>query len=128
MMPSEMTSRLVALCFDANDPRRLARFWADALHWEIDDESRDQIGLVPTDDTGFPLLFLPVRETKVGKNRLHLDLTTTSIDDQRGTVRELIELGARHIDIGQGSEAAHVVLADPQGNEFCVIEPDNSFL
>jgi len=128
MTQNGMTSRLVALCFDANDPLRLARFWADALHWEIDDEAPDEIGLVPTDDTRFRILFLPVPEKKAGKNRFHLDLTSTSIDDQKETVGRLVELGARRIDIGQGPDEAHVVLADPEGNEFCVIEPENSFL
>jgi len=128
MPQNGMTSRLVALCFDANDPLRLARFWADALHWEIDDETPDEIGLVPTDGTRFRILFLPVPEQKVGQNRIHLDLTTTSIDDQQETVARLVELGARHIDIGQGADDAHVVLADPEGNELCMIEPDNSFL
>ena len=128
MTQSGMTSRLVALCFNANDPLRLARFWADALHWEIDDESHDEIGLVPTDDTRFRILFLPVPEEKAGKNRVHLDLTSTSVDDQKETVGRLVELCARHIDIGQDPDDGHVVLADPEGNEFCVIEPDNSFL
>ncbi len=129
MTPVEGTgSRLAALCFDANDPLRLARFWADALRWDSGDATHDEIGLVPTDGTRFPILFLPVAEQKAGKNRLHLDLTTTSIDDQQETVARLVELGARHIDIGQSPDEAHVVLADPEGNEFCVIEPDNSFL
>jgi len=123
-----MTSRLVALCFDANDPLRLARFWAEALHWAIPDETQDLIDLAPTDGTRFGILFLPVPEKKTGKNRIHIDLTTTSIDDQTETVRRLTELGARHVDIGQRPEERHVVLADPEGNEFCVIEPDNSFL
>src|SRR5258707_11065333 len=123
-----MTSRLVALCFDANDPLRLARFWADALRWETDEETHDEIGLVPTDDTRFQIDFAPVPEKKTGKNRIHLDLTTTSIDNQTRTVERLVELGARHIDIGQGPEELHAVLADPEGNEFCVIEPGNSFL
>jgi hypothetical protein len=123
-----MTSRLVGLCFDANDPQRLARFWATALRWETDDETRDATGLVPTDDTGVRILFLPVSEKKTGQNRIHLDLTTASLDDQTETVGTLIELGARHIDIGQGPDEPHVVLADPEGNEFCVIEPQNSFL
>jgi hypothetical protein len=56
MMQNGMTSRLVALCFDANDPLRLAGFWAKALHWEIHDEIHDEIGLVPTDDTRFRIL------------------------------------------------------------------------
>ena len=123
-----MSSRLVALCFDANEPLRLARFWADALRWNIDDETPHEIGLVPTDDTKFEILFLRVPEEKVGKNRIHLDLTTASIDDQKETVARLIELGARHVDIGQSPDEPHVVLADPEGNEFCVIEPENNFL
>src|SRR6478735_368816 len=123
-----MTSRLIALAFDANDPLRLARFWAEALHWGIDDDSDDGVVLVPTDGTRFQIEFFAVPEPKVGKNRLHLDLTTTSIDDQQETVARLLELAARHIDVGQGPTDRHVVLADPEGNEFCVIEPDNSFL
>jgi hypothetical protein len=128
MMEKGMGSRLVALCFDANDSLRLARFWAEALHWEIDAEAQNEVGLVPTDGTRFRILLLPVPEPKAGTNRLHLDLTTTSIDDQKETVARLVELGAHHIDIGQRPDEGHVVLADPEGNEFCVIEPDNSFL
>src|SRR5579862_5076741 len=123
-----MTSRLVALCFDADEPLRLARFWADALRWEIDDDNPGEIGLVPTDDTRFQIVFEPVPTKKAGQNRLHLDLTTSSIDDQKESVARLIELGARPIDIGQSADEPHVVLADPEGNEFCVIEPGNNFL
>ena len=126
-----MTSRLVSLCFDANEPLRLARFWAAALNWEIDDETPAEVGLVPTDDTGFRIVFLPVPEKKPDRddiNHIHLDLTSASIDDQEETVATLVELGARHIDIGQGPDDGHFVIADPEGNEFCVIEPDNSFL
>jgi Glyoxalase-like domain len=68
------------------------------------------------------------RKPKAGQNRIHLDLTTTSLDNQHESVSKLVELGARHIDIGQSPDEPHVVLADPEGNEFCVIEPDNSFL
>ncbi|MGH9275183.1 MAG: VOC family protein, partial [Acidimicrobiales bacterium] len=66
--------------------------------------------------------------TKVGPNRIHLDLTTTSLEDQQETVARLLELGGRHLDVGQGPEDEHVVLADPEGNELCVIEPTNKFL
>jgi predicted enzyme related to lactoylglutathione lyase len=128
MLASGMTSRLVALCFDANDPLRLARFWADALRWEIDDETEDEVCLVPTDGTRFRILFLPVPDAKTSQNRLHLDLTTSSIDDQSERVARLVALGASHIDIGQRPDEGHVVLADPEGNEFCVIEPGNNFL
>src|SRR5581483_4763373 len=123
-----MTSRLVSLCLDANDPPRLARFWARALHWDLDDADPDEIVLVPTDGTRFDIIFERVPETKAGKNRIHLDLTTESLDDQRTTVDELLGLGADQVDIGQGADARHVVLADPEGNELCVIEPGNSFL
>ena len=127
-MQTEMTSRLIALCFDANDPLELARFWAAALRWEIGDETVDVISLVPTDGTTFQIDFARVPEKKVGPNRLHLDLTTRSIDDQQDSVARFIELGARHIDIGQRPDEGHVVLADPEGNELCIIEPGNKFL
>jgi hypothetical protein len=123
-----MAARLVALCIDANDPLGLARFWAHALRWEVDAGTGEEIVLVPTDDTSFRIVFRPVPEPKSGRNRIHLDLTTTSIDDQRDSVSRLIERGARHIDVGQGPDDPHVVLADPEGNELCLIEPQNSFL
>ncbi len=106
----------------------MARFWAAALRWEVGDEAADEVRLVPTDGTRFTLAFVPGATAKVGQSRSHLDLTTTTLEDQRGSVEALIELGARPIDIGQRPEEGHVVLADPEGNEFCLIEPDNSFL
>jgi predicted enzyme related to lactoylglutathione lyase len=121
-----MTCRLVALSFEANDPLLLARFWAEALSWDVDET--DEIRLVPSDGTGFGMVFRQVAERKAGKNPIHLDLTTSSLDDQAQMVERLLRLGARHIDVGQGPEDKHVVLADPEGNEFCVIEPDNKFL
>ena len=59
---------------------------------------------------------------------MHFDLTSTSLEDQQQTVARALELGGRHIDVGQRPEEGHVVLADPEGNEFCVIEPGNNFL
>jgi hypothetical protein len=73
-------------------------------------------------------LFLRVPEPKITKNPIHLDLTTSSLEDQSESVARLIELGARHDDVGQTPDDAHVVLADPEGNEFCLIEPTNRFL
>jgi predicted enzyme related to lactoylglutathione lyase len=121
-------ARLVALTFDAKHPRRLARFWAGVLGWEMARDSSDGSALLPSDDTGFLLRFLPTEEAKSGPNQMHLDLTSTSLEDQQQTVARALELGARHIDVGQRPEEGHVVLADPEGNEFCVIEPGNSFL
>jgi catechol 2,3-dioxygenase-like lactoylglutathione lyase family enzyme len=123
-----MTCELHALCFDANDPLRLARFWAGVLGWEMATGPRDGVALLPADDTGFRIRFQPTHERKTGQNQMHFDLTSTSLADQQQTVAKALALGARHIDIGQRPEEGHVVLADPEGNEFCVIEPGNSFL
>jgi predicted enzyme related to lactoylglutathione lyase len=122
-----MTSRLVALCFDANDPRRLARFWAGVLSWTMADDGGGS-ALVPNDDTGFRLRFLPTQAPKSVQNQMHFDLTSTSLEDQQQTVARSLQLGARPVDIGQRPDEGHVVLADPEGNEFCVIEPGNNFL
>jgi predicted enzyme related to lactoylglutathione lyase len=123
-----MTSHLVALCIDANDPLRLARFWAGVLEWEMADDPYGGITLLPSDDTGFRIRLLSTEEQKAGRNQMHLDLTSTSLEDQQQTVTRSLELGARHIDVGQRPDEGHVVLADPEGNEFCVIEPGNNFL
>ena len=123
-----MTSRLYALSFDANDPPGLARFWAGVLRWEVADDPHGGVSLLPTDDTGFRLRFLPTPEQKVGQNRMHFDLTSTSLEDQQQSVATALALGGRHIDVGQLPEEEHVVLADPEGYEFCVIEPGNNFL
>ena len=123
-----MTSDLLAVCFEANDPPGLARFWAGLLGWDTTDDLHDGIALLPNDDTGFRLRFVSTREPKVGQNQMHFDLTSTSLEDQQRTVARSLDLGARHIDIGQRPDEPHVVLADPEGNEFCVIEPGNGFL
>jgi hypothetical protein len=92
------------------------------------DDPHDSIALLPSDDIGFRIRFLPTQEQKVGPNQVHLHLTSTSLEDQQQTVARALGLGARHLDVGQRPEEGHVVLADPEGNEFCVIEPGNSFL
>ena len=120
-----MTSHLVALGFDANYPHRLARFWAGLLNLGIAD---DGLTLLPGDDIRFSIQFQPTQQQKAGPNQVHLHLTSTSLDDQQSTVARALGLGGRHLDIGQSPEDEHVVLADPGGNEFCVIEPGNNFL
>jgi predicted enzyme related to lactoylglutathione lyase len=106
---------------DAHDPGALGRWWAQALGWVIlDDETEDaeQVVEIRSDPDTLPgLLFLPVSDTRVVKNRLHLDFRP---DDQQAEVDRLLALGAHRVDIGQG-EASWVVLADPEGNEFCVL-------
>ncbi|PAZ10355.1 bleomycin resistance protein [Streptomyces sp. SA15] len=123
-----MTCQLFALCLDASRPMPLARFWSGFLGWEIVDDPYDGVAVLPSDDTGFRIRFLPTREPKVGQNRMHFDLTSTSLEDQQQTVARALDLGAQHIDVGQRPEEGHVVLADPEGNEFCVIGPGNKFL
>ena len=123
-----MASHLYALCFGANDPLRLARFWSGLLGWELTGDPRAGHQLLPNDDTGFRLRFLPVPEPKTGPNQVHFDLTSASLEAQDETVARALKLGGRHIDVGQLPEEGHVVLADPEGNEFCVIEPGNTFL
>jgi hypothetical protein len=94
-----MPTHLVHLAVDAIDPDRLARFWAIALGWQIgpaDDEERDvrPAGYHYPDPSALPLVFVPVPERKTGKNRIHLDLATSSAEHQAGLVARLITLGA----------------------------------
>jgi hypothetical protein len=122
-----MSTRLVHLVIDAVDPGPLARFWAAALHWEIADEEPDEVDVWPPrfsypDPAALPLVFVPVPEAKKGKNRVHLDLATRSVAHQAAEVERLLALGAAPADIGQ-RDVPWTVLADPEGNEFCVLDP-----
>jgi predicted enzyme related to lactoylglutathione lyase len=106
------------LDIDANDPAALARFWAAALDYKLEPgDDPAEAAVIPKDGKGVQLLFLQVPEGKTIKNRLHLDLRPA---DQDAEVERLLGLGARRVDIGQG-EQTWVVLADPEGNEFCVL-------
>jgi len=112
---------------DANNPARLARFWASALNWVIPDEAADEVDVCPAgysypDPAAMPLVFVPVPGAKHGKNRVHLDLASISLAHQADLVARLRTLGASPVDVGQG-DVPWVVLADPEGNEFCVLEP-----
>jgi hypothetical protein len=123
-----MTSQLHAICFLAGEPRRLARFWSEFLGRELVDDARDGVALLPGADNAYRIRFIPHDEPKRGQNRAHFDLTSDSEQDQQRKVARALELGARHTDVGQLPEEGHVVLADPEGNEFCVIEAGNNFL
>jgi len=113
-----MTSRIYTVTVDCADPARLAEFWAAVLGWQVDPEGgEDELAVEPEDDADTALLFLRVPESKAGKNRIHFDLAP---DDQDAEVARLEQLGASRIDIGQG-EQTWVVMADPEGNEFCVL-------
>ncbi len=121
-----MPSRLLAVTFDAHDPAGLAQFWGVMLGRSVLETSG--AALLPGTITQVGLGFTPTRTAKVGLNRMHLHLTSDSDAGQRETVAKAVELGASHLDVGQRPEEGHVVLADPGGNEFCVIPPGSSFL
>ena len=114
-----MTSRIYFVTIDARDPAALAEFWRQVLDYRAAFSSPDEVGIEPTDEAGPALLFVPVADDKTVKNRLHLDLAP---DDQSAEVERLLALGARRTDIGQG-DVSWVVMADPEGNEFCVLTP-----
>jgi catechol 2,3-dioxygenase-like lactoylglutathione lyase family enzyme len=122
-----MDIRIQCLCVDSTDPARTAAFWQSALGWRRTFEKEDEIVLEPPEgsreDGIVPdLLFLKVPEGKTVKNRLHLDLRPR---DQAAEVARLEALGARRVDVGQGT-AGWVVMADPDGNEFDVLAPRTS--
>lgn len=114
-------TRLVSVVFDASDIRSQARFWSDALGWRFAEEylEHDEAVLQADDGSGLEVIFVPVEGAKTSKNRVHLDLAAPSEDEARRFVQFLLARGAHHVDIGQG-DVAWTVLADPEGNEFCV--------
>ena len=118
-----MSLRIQNLTIDAVDPRPVADFWEQALSWRRTSEEPDEIVLEPPagsaeDGVVADLLVVRVPEGRQVKNRVHLDLRP---DDQAAEVRRLEALGARRVDIGQGDDVTWVVMADPDGNEFCVL-------
>ncbi|MFC6064522.1 VOC family protein [Streptomyces ochraceiscleroticus] len=120
-----MASSLYQIAVDAHDVHRMARFWADVLDWQIVFEEADEVIIGASAEALPGIVFLPVPEAKAGKNRLHLDLTP---DDQEAEVARILALGARRVDVGQGANVTWTVLADPEGNEFCVLRPKKTLL
>ncbi|MFP5351899.1 MAG: VOC family protein [Actinomycetota bacterium] len=128
-----MSLRIEQVLIDAHDPERLARFWAEVLDYRVEYDSKNDPGndgseraieLTPKEGSATNLLFVEVHDEKTVKNRIHLDLRP---DDQAAEVARVEALGARKIDIGQG-EQTWVVMADPEGNEFCILSarsPEN---
>lgn len=110
-----MGSRWYSVVVDATDPARLGRWWAEVLDYRITYEAADETSIAGNGGPG--LTFVPVPEAKSIKNRLHIDLNP---DSQEAEVERLVNMGARRVDVGQG-EVSWVVLADPEGNEFCVL-------
>lgn len=121
-----MALSLDCVTIDARDPGKLASFWAEVLDYTIEYDSADdpdhdlperEVGLAPTDGSTTKLLFVTVTDEKKTKNPLHFDLRP---DDQDAEVARVEKLGATKVDIGQGDQT-WVVMADPEGNEFCIL-------
>jgi hypothetical protein len=122
-----MSTRLIAVSFDADDPEALGVFWAGVLGREIVEEANGV--LLPGNDTQVGLRFVADTAETSGRNRLHLHLTSSTTGAQRRTVEAVLRLGGRRfgtrpLPIGRDS----IFLADPGGNEFCVTEPGNNYL
>ncbi|MFC1437084.1 VOC family protein [Streptacidiphilus sp. N1-10] len=126
-----MTSRFTELVVDCHDPERLAAFWCEVLDFKVIDRSGAMVEIgswVPTVEDvrarQMPptLLFIPVPEGRTVKNRLHLDVSPID-GSTEAEVTRLIGLGATRADVGQGPDRSWVVMADPEGNEFCVLRP-----
>jgi predicted enzyme related to lactoylglutathione lyase len=122
-----MALHVSSVTVEALDPTAQARFWTEALGWHLVDEGQDDHGawavMAPArsrEEGGraYPVMFWRVEERKTVKNRWHFDLAP---DDQEAEVSRLEALGARRVDIGQGG-VGWVVMADPEGNEFCVLQ------
>lgn len=117
--------RIQCITIDCENPQKLAEFWSAALDWKITEA--DEIGVVIELLDGSPevgripdILFLKNPDSKSVKNRLHFDLRPLN---QAEEVARLESLGATRIEIGQADEpeATWIVMADPEGNEFCVL-------
>lgn len=112
--------RFSEICIDAHDLDALAAWWSSVLGWPAEPTDDGDVILRAPAGSGPDWLFLAVPDDKVVKNRIHFDFTP---DDQQAEVDRVLALGARHVDIGQG-EQTWVVLADPEGNEFCILAAD----
>jgi len=122
-----VTVSLHHIVIDAHDLPGLARFWAAVLDWKILSEREREVVIGADQDAPVGICFMPVTGRKVVKNRLHLDLTPGP-DGRDAEVERLLALGARRVDIGQSGAESWTVLADPEGNEFCVIRPKRTLI
>lgn len=113
-------SRLHAIVVDCHDVKSQARFWSAVLQQPITYEAGDEAVVSAKEGAEPELIFVPVPEDKGAKNRLHIDLAP---DDRDAEVERILGLGARRVDVGQTGDETWVVLADPEGNEFCVLSP-----
>ena len=114
-----MSSSVFSITIDCADPRALASFWEQVLDYKRTYDEDDEVVIEPRGGSGDSLLFGKNPDRKQVKNRIHLDLNPT---DQAAEVERVKRLGATEVDIGQ-RDVPWVVLADPEGNEFCILTP-----
>ncbi len=122
-----MPLRLHHIVIDTHDLPGLARFWTQALGWRVLSERDQEIVIGPDVTAPVGICFMPVTDAKTVKNRVHLDLTTSAAD-RDAEIERLLALGARRVDIGQTGQESWTVLADPEGNEFCVVRPKETLI
>ena len=116
------TGPIAAVVLDCADPRAMARFWGEAMDWTVHEVTDDHALLRSSEKVGPYLEFVRSDEVKTVKNRTHLDLRPYPGDDHAAEVDRLRALGATDVDLGQG-DVPWAVLADPEGNEFCLLTP-----
>jgi predicted enzyme related to lactoylglutathione lyase len=122
-----MATRMYSVVIDSPDPAALGRFWSEATGWPITEDEPDEVVVEPPEgEPGIGLVIGRNDDPKVGKNRIHLDLASDSPEHQAELVERVRRAGAAPIDIGQGA-VPWVVLADPDGNEFCILEPRETY-
>lgn len=122
-----MAVSLHHIVVDAHDLPGLARFWAQVLDWKILSEREREVIVGPDLDAPTGICFMPVSDVKTVKNRLHFDLNPHP-DDREAEIERILALGARRVDIGQTGDESWTVLADPEGNEFCVVRPKKTLV
>lgn len=115
-----MTSRIAVIAIDALDPRLVAEFWTAVLGWRIVEEDDGGVSIAAADGAWPTIDVLKVPERKSVKNRLHLDLRADGSTAEE-EVKRLVAMGARPVDVGQGPDVSWTVLADPEGNELCIL-------
>jgi len=112
---------------DAHDLPSLARFWSQLLGWPILSEREREIVIGADETASVGICFMPVADRKVVKNRVHLDLTCGA-EERDAEIERILGLGARPVDVGQTGAESWTVLADPEGNEFCVVRPKTTLI
>jgi len=126
-----MTVALHHIVIDAHDLPRLARFWTAALGWKVVLERDREIVIATDEDALIGICFMPVTDEKQLKNRVHLDLNPggdVTPEEREAEIERLLSLGATRIDIGQTGDESWTVLADPEGNELCVLRPKRTLI